>query len=695
MTRQRVRSRLGIMMVGLLGLVLVGAAAGARAQFFVPTKDVKGAATLRACIQRTGSEENVGDLNVRVNACGGRRPLVIPLGRRNPGTCRTSGAAPGATGLPGPRGPAGPQGATGLRGPQGLEEEEGRAPRGRQGRRGRRDRRAGRARRVVRCGDRFGQHRVHAAAIKVRHRELPGRQSRAGWRSRVTAPGVPDPASEAVGFLRDRIGVVGRRRRSRRIPARGDLGACRPCDLRDCSLTRRDWGPPSRSAMTPRSPAVARRERPGHPLGRVRRSSARGHRGRSMLRRPRNHRFAAVSVRLRRESTALRPGRSGRRASSRACDAPRSFRRASSATRRRRASMRTRVGGPGAVGGTSRRAARPDARTTRPRPVLRRLSREALPGRRGLRATHPAASRRRGEAPPGRPARRRLAIRSHQCGGRDEDARCRVGSRRAGERQVLHFGEALVDRRRLELAERTHLRRRRHQALLASCELLQRVRRRKRAEAVEQTLHQVDLGLRERRLEPDATGRHAVSCRGLDDVAPGCTRQVRVVEDDTRDAGRQLVVQGVRQLTQRPSALVTVEPAVAAADVLLRNTRLPGPWDAHDEHDLGVHTCGRSPDLGRPRPPERAGQQPPIVVVEHERCRPGRRASCLGRLAPGIGINAGESSSATRARPPPRSPRARLRFGPGHPDERDLRPGAGRRGESGQSRRSPPLRSAR
>ena len=64
MTRQRVRSRLGILIVGLLGLVLVGAAAGARDQLFAPTKDVKGAATLRACIQRTGSEENVGDLTL-------------------------------------------------------------------------------------------------------------------------------------------------------------------------------------------------------------------------------------------------------------------------------------------------------------------------------------------------------------------------------------------------------------------------------------------------------------------------------------------------------------------------------------------------------------------------------------------------------------------------------------------------------
>jgi Collagen triple helix repeat (20 copies) len=113
MARQRARSRLGIMLVGLLGLVLVGAAAGARAPLFAPTMDAKGAATLRACVQRTGSEENIGDLNVRVKACGGRRRLVIPLGPSG-----TPGP-PGPRGATGPPGPAGPQGATGPAGPQG------------------------------------------------------------------------------------------------------------------------------------------------------------------------------------------------------------------------------------------------------------------------------------------------------------------------------------------------------------------------------------------------------------------------------------------------------------------------------------------------------------------------------------------------------------------------------------------------
>ena len=245
MTRQRVRSRLGIMVVGLLGLVLVGAAAGARAQFFVPTKNVKGAATLRACIQRTGSEENIGDLNVRVKACGGRRPLVIPLG--------TSA---------GTQGPAGPQGATGPRAqrdPQALRdrpdrkaqrdlrdlrvlaEEGGQARRGQQGRRASRASRAGR---IVRCRDRLRRHGLHPRRSKVHHRDLPPGQGRAGWRSLCSV----NHRSDAVGFLpRVPISVVGRRRRSSRIPAREHLGACCQCSLRDRQLTKHDCGPPSRS----------------------------------------------------------------------------------------------------------------------------------------------------------------------------------------------------------------------------------------------------------------------------------------------------------------------------------------------------------------------------------------------------------------------------------------------------------------
>ena len=95
-------------------------------------------------------------------------------------------------------------------------------------------------------------------------------------------------------------------------------------------------------------------------------------------------------------------------------------------------------------------------------------------------------------------------------------------------------GPALVGRRRLELAERAHLRGRREQALFLLRRLAQLVRRRQRAEALEQPLDHVHLRLRERGVEPDAAGRNAVPSRRLDHVAPRRAGEVRVVEDDPR-----------------------------------------------------------------------------------------------------------------------------------------------------------------
>ena len=93
-------------------------------------------------------------------------------------------------------------------------------------------------------------------------------------------------------------------------------------------------------------------------------------------------------------------------------------------------------------------------------------------------------------------------------GRRDEDPRLRSpGRRRAHEGHVLHAREALVGRRRLELAERAHLRRRRQHTLLTSRQPSQLLGSRERAETLEQALDEIDLGLRERRVEPDAPRR--------------------------------------------------------------------------------------------------------------------------------------------------------------------------------------------
>ena len=113
-------------------------------------------------------------------------------------------------------------------------------------------------------------------------------------------------------------------------------------------------------------------------------------------------------------------------------------------------------------------------------------------------------------------------------------------------------GEALVRGRRLELAERTHLRGRREQARLASRERPQLVGRGQRADAIEDPLDQVHLRLRERRVEPHAAWCDVVAGRRLDRVAPRRPRQVRVVEDDAAGARREQLVQRLAEVRSDP-----------------------------------------------------------------------------------------------------------------------------------------------
>ena len=116
-------------------------------------------------------------------------------------------------------------------------------------------------------------------------------------------------------------------------------------------------------------------------------------------------------------------------------------------------------------------------------------------------------------------------------GGGDEDTRAPMPWR-PRERHALDGCEAFVVGRRLELAKCAHLLGRREQASFRSRRLFQLVRERKRPEAIEQALDEVDLRLRERRVEPDTAGRDAVARRRLHDVAAHRAGEVGVVEDD-------------------------------------------------------------------------------------------------------------------------------------------------------------------
>ena len=117
--------------------------------------------------------------------------------------------------------------------------------------------------------------------------------------------------------------------------------------------------------------------------------------------------------------------------------------------------------------------------------------------------------------------------------------------RRPRERHALDGCEAFVVGRRLELAKRAHLLGRREQARFRSRRLLQLVRERKRPEAIEQALDEVDLRLCERRVEPEAAGRDAVARRRLHDVAARRAGEVGVVEDDLARPRRERLVERV------------------------------------------------------------------------------------------------------------------------------------------------------
>src|SRR5262245_66189350 len=103
---------------------------------------------------------------------------------------------------------------------------------------------------------------------------------------------------------------------------------------------------------------------------------------------------------------------------------------------------------------------------------------------------------------------------------------------------------------------------------------------------MEQPLDEVDLRLRERRVEPHASRSDAVAGGGFDPVVAGGTREVGVVEDDAARTRRECVVERTGKLAQRSAALVAVEPHVLA--VLTGEAALARAGDAHDQDDLAV-----------------------------------------------------------------------------------------------------------
>src|SRR3954454_7726507 len=124
--RDRVRARrtgLAVVVVGSMALFSVvpgaGGSTGATAK------------TLRVCVQKHGGKDNLGDLNVRLAACGaGKSTYWLPDGTTRNWINSLAGT-PGPAGEPGPQGPAGSQGAQGATGATGANGARG--PQGAQG----------------------------------------------------------------------------------------------------------------------------------------------------------------------------------------------------------------------------------------------------------------------------------------------------------------------------------------------------------------------------------------------------------------------------------------------------------------------------------------------------------------------------------------------------------------------------------
>ena len=247
---------------------------------------------------------------------------------------------------------------------------------------------------------------------------------------------------------------------------------------------------------------------------------------------------------------------------------------------------------------------------------------------------------------------RRLPAGPFQRGRRDQHARA---PKRCGAlpRHLLDAGKPLVQRWRLELAQRAHLRRRRHHPLVGARQRPQLLGRRHRSEQLDQPSHQVDLRLGERSVQPHAADRRSVPGGGLEDVATGRARQVGVVEHHPRRAGGQGLLERLRHVAQRAAAFVAVEPVIAAADVL---TSLPGlAGSRYPHHHDHLHIA--LPDGARMTRGGRRSIARSSPVSASLAARAALRA-VSGRRAPGMATTVGDRdnshASATSAASAPR-----------------------------------------
>ena len=375
----------------------------------------------------------------------------------------------------------------------------------------------------------------------------------------------------------------------------------------------------------------------------------------------------------------------------------RACRRASSAPGRRRATRANASGSPGS-GGRHQQIGAP--------PPCGQTAVSTGPTTRRQPVTRPPRGRR--PVPSGRQSKTRCGAVGSACATASLPSRLAAARRRrrrrrrastaidgvARERDPLDGGEALVVRRRLELAQRAHLRRRREQARLAATVRFELLRGRERPNRSSSRSTRFACAC--------ASGvsiqmqRTLAPCRPAASTTSRRAARVRyVLSSTTRVApDASVVVELVGERSERAAALVAVEPDVAARDVLRRDPALARAGNAHHQDDVRCRpgssraSSGRG-DGARTRPPGAPGPRRSARASRHG--RPSGRSPGAGR--PGSrrrrardSRSQASATSAGCASQPVRD-RDELRVGaPSRPR------GAGRRAASGRSARSRPRR---
>ena len=112
-------------------------------------------------------------------------------------------------------------------------------------------------------------------------------------------------------------------------------------------------------------------------------------------------------------------------------------------------------------------------------------------------------------------------------------------------------------------------------------------------EARQHSFDGVDLRILHGCFERDAADGKTVARGGTDDTRPGLSRNVGVVDDNSRFSRRGQGIESRQQVTQRSAGIITIQPRIPALDERLCQRALAGARNAHDHDDFAGGTPRR------------------------------------------------------------------------------------------------------